>query len=290
MKARWKGLIAVAALLTAALPLASGSAAAPARRHPVLLGTTGACNNVLPGGPCTRTSTLVQIDATTGALVRTIGPVGYTVNGLTWDETTHKLYASTAIGDTAFHGLITIDPRTGQGRPVNTAAPNFGLAGNSPVHSVTVNRRGQMVAWYDEFPPGSGDTFVRMNKRTGVGTEFPTTLDTSQNGFAFQKLGRADLLWNIDTPRRQGGVLTQTAYLLDPADGSTILSRPITPATNAALGDFNPENGLYYGLDFVPFDPGAATSLTIVDTTNGTARTLGPTVPDLHVLAFVKED
>jgi hypothetical protein len=49
---------------------------------PILLGTTGACNNVIRGGPCTQTSTLVQIDPTNGALVTVIGPVGFTVNGL----------------------------------------------------------------------------------------------------------------------------------------------------------------------------------------------------------------
>src|SRR6476620_6504512 len=86
--------------------------------QPILLGTTGACFNAFPGGPCTQTSTLVQIDPQTGALIRTIGPVGYTVNGLAWDCTAGNcksgtLYATTAVGDVSFHGLITIDPNTG---------------------------------------------------------------------------------------------------------------------------------------------------------------------------------
>ncbi len=82
-----------------------------------MLGTTGSCKNVHPGGPCTETSTLVQIDPSNGALVRVIGPVGFTGNGLAWDPATDKLYATTAIGDVVFHGLITIDPNTGQGTP-----------------------------------------------------------------------------------------------------------------------------------------------------------------------------
>ena len=91
----------------------------------VVYGTTGACNNAFPGGPCTQTSELVQLDARTGALIRDIGPVGYTVNGLAWDRSTKRLYASTAIGDVAFHGLITINTRTGAGTPVDGTVHNF---------------------------------------------------------------------------------------------------------------------------------------------------------------------
>ncbi|HEY2235313.1 MAG TPA: hypothetical protein VGK01_17710, partial [Candidatus Angelobacter sp.] len=126
--------------------------------QPVLLGTTGACFNAFPGGPCTQTSTLVQIDPQTGALVRTIGPVGYTVNGLAWDCTAGNcksgtLYATTALGDTHFHGLITIDPNTGAGTPVNASVVNFGLdidpgTAGSPVHSITVDSFGNIAGWY----------------------------------------------------------------------------------------------------------------------------------------------
>ncbi|MGZ4865944.1 MAG: hypothetical protein ACXV7C_01890, partial [Candidatus Angelobacter sp.] len=109
--------ILTATVLIAIVPLASAQDPPPGQ--PVLLGTLGACDNLVQGGPCIHTSTLVEIDPRTGALVRTIGPVGYTVNGLAWDMTSDKLYATTAVGDTSFHGLITIDPNTGQGTPVN---------------------------------------------------------------------------------------------------------------------------------------------------------------------------
>jgi len=288
MKAPWKSLAAVVGML---LAVGTTSAAVPAR-EPVLLGTTGACNNDFPGGPCTQTSTLVQIDPSTGALLRTIGPVGYTVNGLTWDSRSGKLYASTAIGDVAFHGLITIDPFTGEGTPVNPAAVNFGLAGgDSPIHSVTVDFLGRMVAWYDEIPaPGVTDTFVHIDKRTGIATEFPNTgLNSNQNGLAFQTFGPISILWNMDAPKAQaGGTTTQTAYVLNPLDGKILLSRPISPPTMAALGDFHPLNHRYYGLQFTAFDPTAPTSIVVVDAIRGTATILGETVPGLHVLAFVK--
>ena len=281
--------------LLAAAILAIGiqaSAQTPPPGQPVLLGTTGACNNVNQGGPCTETSTLVQIDPSNGALVRVIGPVGYTVNGLSWDPTTDKLFATTAVGDVSFHGLITIDPNTGAGMPVDPTVVNFGLEVTpgtlgSPVHSITIDSHGHAVAWYDEFPPPLGvtDTFVTIDTATGIGVEHDNTgINTSQNGVAFAK---HDLLWNIDSPKFVNGVITQTAYLLNPADGTPLDSRDIAPPIPAALGDFDPVGNKYYGLNFQAFS-NAATFLELVDLKKGTVTTLGQTVNDLHAIAFVR--
>jgi hypothetical protein len=285
-------LVALTALILAAGVLPAS--AAPPKQ--VLYGTTGRCTNDFPGGPCTETSSLVQLDPSTGALIRVIGPVGYTVNGLAWDAKAQKLYASTAIGCgdgllCPFHGLITINITTGAGTPVNPAAVNFGLAGDdSPIHSITIHSNGRMVGWYDEFPTGEvTDTFVTLNKATGIATEFPDTgIDTSANGLSFDWAG---VLWNIDTVRRVGlgAPPTQTAYRLDPATGKPLATVSLTPPTMAALGDFNPATNLYYGLKFTSFDPDQKTSITVVNLGTGTVTTLGPTVNNLHTLAFVKK-
>jgi len=249
---------------------------------PVLLGTTGACDNVTQGGPCTETSTLVQIDPRTGALVTTIGPVGFTVNGLAWDATSNMLYATTAVGDTAFHGLITIDPATGKGTPVDPNLVNFGLPPDpqfvgSPIHSITIDSAGNMVGWYNRFPPPAGvtDTFVQITKATGVATVFDNIgIVTRTNGLGFAK---HDFLWNISP-----GI----AYLLDPADGNPVTSKTLSPPKAAALGGFDPASNQYYGLNFVP---GAVTTfLVVVDVKKGTVKTVGQTVDDLHTLAFMK--
>lgn len=276
-----------------ALSICASSARAdqPPDRPATLLGTTGACNNLVAGGPCTQTSTLVQLDPRTGALVREIGPVGYTVNGLAWDRTSRTLYATTAIGDVLFHGLITIDPFSGAGTPVDSTVVNFGLDGNSPIHSLAIDFFGNMVAWYDEFPPPAGvtDTFVRIDKNTGIATEYPDTgINTGNNGLAFTSVGAAGVLWNIDTTRRHDdGTTTQAAYLIDPLTGKEISSISLSPPTPAALGDFNPTSHLYYGLNFTPFAPGSPTFIVTVDVAQGTVATLGQTVDNLHVLAFV---
>jgi len=282
--------ILVVAVLAAFVPQASAQAPPPGA--PILLGTTGACNNVKQGGACTQTSTLVQIDPSTGALVAVIGPVGFTVNGLAWDSTTDTLYATTAVGDTAFHGLITIDPTTGAGTPVSAGVVNYGLAPDprfvgSPIHSLTIDSNGHLAAWYDEFPPPLGvtDTFVTIDKSTGIATEFENTgINTSANGLAFAK---HDLLWNVDAPKTQpDGTVIQTAYLLDPANGQMLDARDVSPPIQAALGDFDPVGNKYYGLNFVGFS--SETALIVIDLKKGTVTAVGQTVDNLHTLAFVK--
>ncbi|MBZ5522801.1 MAG: hypothetical protein LAP21_11235 [Acidobacteriia bacterium] len=295
MKTLWRAAT-LTAILTAAIlaTVVQSPAQSLPLSQPILLGTTGACNNVNQGGPCTQQSTLVQIDWQTGALIRTIGPVGYTVNGMAWDRASGTMYATTAVGDTRFHGLITIDIDTGVGTPVDASVVNFGLAITpgtlgSPVHSNTIDFFGTMVAWYDEFPPPAGvtDTFVRINKHTGIATEFDNTgINTNQNGLSFSDF---NILWNIDSPKTApDGTITQTAYLLNPFNGQPLLSRPLSPPTPAALGDFNPVNNLYYGLNFTPFDPSKHAFIVTVNLLRGTVTTLGQTVDDLHVIAFAK--
>jgi hypothetical protein len=265
----------------------------PAAAKQILYGTTGACNNVNKGGPCTQNSRLVQLDPDSGALIRDIGPVGFTVNGMAWDRRSQTLYASTAIGCglpgsvCPFHGLITINPLTGYGKPVDPTVHNFGLAGpDSPIHSISIDGHGRIVGWYDEFPPPPGvtDTFVKIDKKTGIATEFPDTgIDTSGNGVSFDEV---NYLWNIDSPRVNGlGVLAQVAYLMDPFTGKPFSIVELNPPTSAALGDFNPKNNLYYGLNF---DASPTTFIVVVDPRKGTVTTLGQTVDDLHTLTFAK--
>jgi hypothetical protein len=272
------------AVLTAAMLTAfvhQAPAQTPPRGQPVLVGTTGACDNNNQGGPCIETSTLVQVDPRNGALVTTIGPVGFTVNGLAWDATSDTLYATTALGDTAFHGLITIDLATGAGTPVDPTLVNFGLPPDpqfvlgAPVHSITIDSFGNMVGWYNRFGAGVTDTFVRIDKATGVATPFPNTgLFTRFNGLSFAK---HDLLWNVTTG---------TAFLLDPANGQPLATVTLLPPSVAALGDFDPVGDLYYGLNFNSVTGTAF--LVVVDVKKGTTTTVGQTVNDLHTLTFIR--
>jgi hypothetical protein len=79
--------------------------------------------------------------------------------------------------------------------------------------------------------------------------------------------------------------------MIDPSAGKPLCWRTLTPPTAAALGDFNPENDLYYGLNFdsTDFTTPFKTFIVVVDLHNGTVTTLGRTVDDVHTLAFNKK-
>jgi hypothetical protein len=90
-------------------------------------------------------STLIQIDPQTGSLIRTIGDIGYAVNGLEFDNTTGVLYATTSSNDyNAPNNLITIDIQTGQGNII-------GDTGVSQIDNalvlVTSNSSGNLYGW-----------------------------------------------------------------------------------------------------------------------------------------------
>jgi hypothetical protein len=259
----------------------------PPGQQPSLIGTTGACNNVRPGGPCTQNSTLVLLDPKTGALVRTIGPVGFTVNGLAWDRTTKTLYATTAIGCGVvgsvcpFHGLIKI-ARNGKGTPVNPNVVNFGIEGGDVgVSKLAIDVFGHMVASYPVPPPPTTDvdnTYVRIDPKTGIATEHLNTgINTARDGLSF---GEFNLLWDVDD-------LNHTAFLLNPFTGAAIFAQPVNPPTMAALGDFNPVDNLYYGLQFTGTDPAGTTVINVIDVPNGTVIRSMPTVGFLHTLTWV---
>jgi hypothetical protein len=259
----------------------------PPGLQPSLLGTTGDCNNVRPGGQCTQNSTLVMLDPKTGALIKTIGPVGFTVNGLAWDRTTKTLFATTSIGCglpgsvCPFHGLITIAPN-GKGTPVNPNVHNFGIEGvDVPIRALAVDVFGHMVSSYP-IPPQSttdtSDTYVRIDPKTGIATEFPNTgINTARNGISF---GEFNLLWNVDD-------LNHTAFLLNPFNGTSLFAQPVNPPTMAALGDFNPVDNLYYGLQFTSFSLDGTTVINVIDVPNGTVIRSMPTVNFLHTLTWV---
>ena len=278
MKTLLKSIILAAAILVFSLQAATAD---------ILLGTTGSGNTPAPY------SVLVQIDQDTGKLIRTIGPVGYKVNGLAWDRASQTLYATTSINDKKFHGLITIDPGTGAGTPVDPIVVNFGLGGTiSPVMAITIDSHGQMVGWYQEClagpcAPGTTDTFVTIDKLTGRATEFNNTgIDAARLGLSFNAI---DQLWLIDSPIGGPDGPIQLLWLIDPATGQPVLNGLLSPPTAVALGDFSPSKNHYYGINKDPqgADPTRA-DLVVVNIKNGKVKTVGPTVKDLHTITFVK--
>lgn len=231
--------------------LAIAWASAPANSA-ILYGTTGVGSAI---------STLVKIDPVTGA-VTTIGSVGFSVNGLTWDASTNTLYGS-ARNDV---GLLKIDTATGAGSLVAGSfdSPASGCSSRNVL--LAASSGGSLFGWCDP----SSDDLMSIDKVTGKATVVGESgVGTGLHGLAFDN---SDTLYmhNFD-----GSYYTMnTATGLATFQGSTGLT--------AHHGDFNPDDNFYYGVA----GSGVIDVLDLVGG-GGLQGTLSTGLGDLHTLAFV---
>ncbi len=171
------------ALLLTAVFVAAGAYEAAA--VPALYGTFGKGDY--------STSTLAEIDRDTGQIIRIIGQVGYTVNGLAWDSTTHTLYGSTRAG---MHSSVTSGEHDGGSgstvlydssqnfigegvkvgmQVVNNTDGSWGIITALSATSITAN-----LAWGSTNRWDNGDEYtvykfaynglIRIDLATGAGT------------------------------------------------------------------------------------------------------------------------
>lgn len=225
-------------------------------RQTVLYGTTLGTDTLGP-------SNLVLLNPRTGALIRTIGSVGYYVNGIEYDKTTGKLYGTTSTHDPFFpSGLIEINQRTGEGTPIGT-----GLGLLSAL--LTADSSGQLYGWWEP----SNDDLVSIDKATGVATLVGESgLDTGAHGLAFDA---NDVLFLVN--------YNGETYTIDTTTGaSTYLG---TIGVEAHHGKFHPTSGLYWGIDIAD-DVNPLRNLVIADLTTFTVVDTVPTIDYLHAIAF----
>ncbi len=221
-----------------------------------LLGTTGA------GGTA---ATLVEVNIATGALVRTIGPVGYVVNGMTWDASTGTLYATTSNTDPAFpNGLIQINPLTG-------AATRVGTGAGQLVNVPTANSTGGLFGWTE-----SSDQPVRWNKAAGTITVLGGGVGTAQQSLAFDngdvlRLLQGTALYTINTTT---GVATFVGNIAGMGTGT------------GHHGDFHPVTNLLYTIDRTG-NGNNPRNLEVINTATLARTAVIPTINDLHTLAFL---
>lgn len=212
------------------------------------------------------TSQLVIMDPETGEYIKTIGDVGYYVNGLTYDDTTDTLYATTSSNDPNFaNGLITINKTTGAGTEIGNNANYL----NCPA----VNSLGDMYGWTEET-----DDLVSIDKATGVFTVVgDAVLSTQSQGLAFDA---SDVLWLFN-----GG--DGNSYTINTTTGaSTYVGTLIDANPIAHHGDFNPVTGYYWGID----DIGVGTkNIRVLDITTNPVTIIDnaiPAIDNLHTLTF----
>jgi hypothetical protein len=208
-------------------------------------------------------SDLVHLDPQTGALIENVGPIGYSVNGLTWDPTTNTLFGSTSVMDPNHNGLITIDLDTGAGTPI-------GSGWGGAVNSIEASVDGDIFGWWNPVE----HALVSVDKQNGTFAQIGNSgLDTVRIGLAFDNDGVLYMANGLDFRN----------YVIDTDSGdATFVSQFQSIAHH---GDINPLDNLYYAIDFAGNGP---KNIVIGDlAAGGFFLDSLPTVDDLHTLTFV---
>ncbi|MFN8557892.1 MAG: hypothetical protein U0531_11305 [Dehalococcoidia bacterium] len=212
---------------------------------------------------------LYEINRLTGAVIRTIGPIGYSITGLAYNPVNRVLYGWTGNNDpVAVSKLVVINTTTGAGTLVAPGSPAGGLA------DISFRADGVLFGWSE-----SGDDLHVVNLVTGVTTKVGESgLNTFGSGLAFNGAGvlyyaghgEAGALRTVNT----GTGLTSVVATLN---GDAGLGRAI-----AAL-DFYID-GTLYGVRRNFGDP--TTDLIRINPTTGAITTVGVLPIGIDAISF----
>lgn len=247
----------IARLLGFALAASLG-AVWPARAAPLLYGADGSGGNL---------SNLYIIDAATGAVVETVGPIGFAVTGLAVDPITGALYGATAGAGSDPGVLLTIDPATGAG----TIVGDFGTGG-SPMADIAFDPSGDLFGWLEPIE----DDLYRIDKTTGTATLVGDSgLFTGTSGLAIDAAG---------TVYYGGLANTFELVTIDPATGLPIAFIPYDPFIEVGMGLTFTDTGVLYGIHRVG---SVERNLATIDPATGVVTLIGSTVDRLDAIAFI---
>lgn len=200
---------------------------------------------------------LVILDPATGAVLQTIGPIGFSVTGIAFHPVTRQLYGSTGGNDPVpanRNSLIRINTTTGAGTMVGL------ITAGGPTADITFAPDGTLFGWSE-----ATDELVTINLSSGTGTVVgPSGLNTSASGTAY---GTDGMIYHTS-----GGNL----YRLDPQTGAPVRTTPIATIMNALA--FAP-NGTLFGTN----NGGA---LFTIDRVTAAVTLVGPTVANVDAIAF----
>jgi exosortase sorting signal-containing protein len=229
----------------------------------ILYGADGAGGNL---------ANLYILDPATGAIVSTVGPIGFAVTGLAIHPVTGVLYGSTGQkSPNAPHSLIRINRTTGQG----TLVGSYGL-GTQTMADLTFTSDGTLYGWLE---PGS-DCLHTINLATGQATPVGACarVGTFGSGLAADAsntiylAGRGDT-GELMTINRTTGQATTVATLTGSTENSV-----------AALAFSSA--GVLFG---VVLDEGQSRTaiLVTINKATGQLTVVGPTVDNLDAIVFV---
>jgi hypothetical protein len=249
-------MLVVAALSCLLLPLAGADAA-------VLYAADGAS-----GHP----AQLRILNPATGAVISTVGPIGFSPTGLAVHPITGVLYGSVGNqDDTAPGSLITINKATGQG----TLVGSFGIADHT-MADITFTSDGTLYGWAEP----SIDALHTINLATGQATRVGTAVFPGTGTFGSGLAANADTIFlagrgglgPLSIVNRTTGAAVTTVFLDWERDG---------PINAMAFGP-----GGLFGMGISPTAGDPSTFLLRIDTSTGHVTVLGPSVNFGDAIAF----
>jgi hypothetical protein len=220
---------------------------------------------------------LYIIDPTSGAVEKTVGPIGFAVVGMAFDPLNGVLYGATAPKGSSKRDLITINITTGAG----TLVGSFGGPGMT---DIAFGQDGTLYGWSDRL---SASSLYTINLTTGVATKVSTSgLTDNGAGFTISNAGTAYL-----ADAGASGVL-RTVNLTTglTTDGATLSGAPSTVGSIHALS-FD-SSGNLFGINLAdggPHTPGSPPDnafLVAINPTTGAVTNVGQTVSGLDAFAF----
>ena len=228
-----------------------------------LYGTQGANNT---------TSNLLILNPANGALVSTVGPIGFAVTGLAVNPLTGQLFGSTSQNSTnSPRSLIRIDKTTGAG----TLVGSLGVASQSAA-DITFTSDGTLYGWLEP----DNDELYTINTATGAATLVGASgLDTNGSGLAANS---ANVLYYAGFDAN-GALDTINRFTGVPTTGPTMTGAPLPGESVSALA-FSPA-GVLYGVNLLGAAAHTAHLITI-DTGTGAVTDLGTTVVALDAIVF----
>jgi DNA-binding beta-propeller fold protein YncE len=203
-------------------------------------------------------ASLVILNPATGAVVQTIGPIGFAVTGIAFHPITRQLYGSTGGQDPVVanrNSLIRISTTTGAGTMIGQ------IAAGGPTADITFAPDGTLYGWSE-----ATDDLVTINLSTGLGTPVGDSgLSTFGSGTAYAP----------------GGLVYHTSagslYAIDPRTGLPVRQMPIALNMNALA--FSPTGQLFGSAS-------NANALYTIEPSTGAITLVGPSIANLDAIAF----
>jgi hypothetical protein len=227
-------------------------------------------------------STLFVLNPATGAVVTTVGPIGFAVSALAYDSDKGVLYGST--GNNSGRSLIRIDISTGAGTligPFNTT---------TPMADLTFDPSGTLYGWSGfSGTRGLYEIDVTTGQATLVGPNVGRGTFLDGNGLASDALGR---MFGAAT---DDGADLAALFSVDPDTAvSTLIGNlmplPGNPDASVSALAFDSAGTLFGALQNFSSSPNPFVSfLVTIDPITGAVQSRGQSIDRLDAIVFLPD-